>query len=289
MVTPFNADGAVDYGRFWQLARFLAGNGSDGLLVSGTTGESPTLSSIEKTTLFKAAVDAVGAGASGERKAWVIAGTGTYDTRESIALTERAADIGCDAVLAVTPYYSRPPQEGLYRHFAAIAEATDLPLVLYNIPGRTARLIEVETMVRLSEHPGIVATKDAVDDIDYTEREISAVQSDFAVYAGSDHMILPIVRAGGVGVISVASHLAGPAIARLVEAGVSGDDDEAQRIDDALKPLYEALFLEPNPMPLKGGLNALWDDVGSPRLPLLDASPQTIKLIEEAMVAATEV
>ena len=283
IITPFSSDGEVDYATFWRLCRHLVSHGSDGVVVAGTTGESPTLTSVEKVALFKAAVDAVG------DRATVVAGVGTYDTRESIDMAERAAAVGCDGLMAVTPYYSKPPQSGLHAHFTAIADATDLPLLLYNIPGRTARLIEIDTLASLAEHPSIVAVKDAVDDIDYTRRSIEALPEGFAVYSGSDSMTRDIVTAGGVGVVSVASHLAGPHIRQMVEAIIAGDDAEAERLDTLLAPLFESLFLEPNPMPLKGGLNALWDHVGQPRLPLVAATPQTVKLVEEAMAAVVEV
>ncbi len=280
VLTPFDQEGAVDYATFWRLLRYLADRGSEGVVVCGTTGESPTLSEVEKVALFKAAVEAVG------DRMKVVAGTGTYDTAESVALSERAAEVGVDGLMAVTPYYSKPPQEGLYRHFRAIAGATDLPLMLYNIPGRTARLIEIDTLVQLAGHPRIVAVKDAVDDLEFTRKQLAALPHDFAVYAGSDHMTKDIVMAGGVGVVSVASHLAGPQITRLVEASLAGDEEEAAAVDTALTPLYDALFVEPNPMPLKAGMGSMWGPVGEPRLPLVPAAPATLKLLEEAMETA---
>lgn len=280
VITPFDEDGAVDYGTFWRLTRHLSDNGSDGIVVAGTTGESPTLSKVEKIALFKAAVDAVG------ERITVIAGTGTYDTRESIELTERAAEVGCDAVMAVTPYYSRPPQEGLYRHFTAIADASELPVLLYNIPSRTARLIEVDTLARLAAHPNIVAVKDAVDDIDFTSQAVEVLPAEFAVYSGSDAMTKSIIEAGGVGVVSVASHLAGNEVKRLVTATRDGDSAESSKYHDGLMPLFDALFVEPSPMPVKAGLNAVWGNVGDPRLPLVPASEDTVRLIESALESA---
>ncbi len=277
MVTPFDASGAVDYGQVWKLAQFLVSEGSDGIVVAGTTGESPTLSSEEKVAVFRAVVDAVG------EKATVVAGTGTYDTRESVELTRRAAEVGCDAVMAVTPYYSKPPQEGLFRHFTAIADASDLPLLLYNIPGRTSRRIEVETLQRLAEHPSILGVKDAVEDLDFTARTIEACGDDLTVYSGSDVFTLPMMAAGAVGVVSVASHLAGPQVRRMVHAARSGDLGTATKIHQALVPLFGALFLEPNPIPLKAGLNQLWGDVGVPRLPLIEAQPATLKAVVDAV------
>ncbi|MCP3975457.1 MAG: 4-hydroxy-tetrahydrodipicolinate synthase [bacterium] len=282
MMTPFDSDGGVDYGAFWKLVRHLLANGSDGVLVSGTTGESPTLSGAEKVALFKAAVDAAG------DRGVVIAGTGTYNTRESVEMSRKAADAGCHALLAVTPYYSKPPQSGLYRHFTAIADSTDLPLMLYNIPGRTSRLIAVDTLVELAAHPKIVAVKDAVDDITYTRRELEALPDDFAVYAGSDSMIRDIVEAGGVGVVSVASHLVGPLVRRLVEAAAAGDEAVARKLHDGLTPLFEALFVEPSPMPLRAAMSKMWAEVGEPRLPLVPAADETLGMLEEAMEAASK-
>jgi len=283
VLTPFDADGAVDYGVFWKLIRHLADNGSDGVVVSGTTGESPTLSKPEKIALFKAAVEAAG------DRMKVIAGTGTYNTAESIALTEQAAGVGVDAVMAVTPYYSKPPQAGLVKHFTAIAEASDLPVMLYNIPGRTARLIEVETLVELAHHDRIIAVKDAVGDLDFTKRAIRELPEGFAVYSGDDGATKAMVEANGVGVVSVAAHFAGNQIQKMIAAVIEGDGDEAERIQSKLNPLFEALFVEPSPMPLKVGMCALWDNVGAPRLPLVPGSEETLEKIKAAYEAAQEV
>jgi 4-hydroxy-tetrahydrodipicolinate synthase len=282
VITPFGNDGSIDYGTFWRLTRFLADHGSDGIVVGGTTGESPTLSKVEKVALYKAAVDAVG------DRMTVIAGAGTYNTRESVELARRAADSGVHGVMAVTPYYSKPPQEGLFRHFTAIADATELPMMLYNIPSRSCRLIEVETLVRLAENPRIVAVKDAVDDLDFTRREIEALPEGFAVYSGSDAMTREIIRLNGVGVVSVAAHLAGDKIRAMVDAAVQGDAEEADRLNGLLGPLNEALFLESSPMPLKAGLDIAWDPVGDPRLPLIPASDDTRAALERALAALSE-
>ena len=278
IITPFHEDGSVDFGTFTRLAVHLVDHGSDGLVVCGTTGESPTLTAVEKVALYRAAVDAVG------DRAVVVAGTGTYDTRESIEFTERAAEVGCHAAMAVTPYYSKPPQEGIFRHMTAIADATDLPLMVYNIPGRTCRLIEVETLQRLADHPNIVAVKDAVDDIAWTTEQIAALPEGFAVYSGSDDLTLEILRAGGVGVVSVAAHLVGDQISAMIEAGLAGKDEEADRLHLGLMPLFTALFVEPSPMPLKAGLSMAWDAVGEPRLPLVPPSDQTVTTVREALV-----
>jgi 4-hydroxy-tetrahydrodipicolinate synthase len=280
MITPFDDAGAVDHGRVWDLARHLIGSGSDGIVVAGTTGESPTLSDDEKVAVFKGVRDAVGG------RGTVIAGTGTYDTAHSVHLTRAAADVGCDGVMAVTPYYNRPSQEGLYRHFVAIADATSLPVLLYNIPSRTGRRIEVETIARLAEHPNIVAVKDAVGDLSFTSATRLAVGDEFGIYSGDDVLTLPMIAAGGEGVVSVAAHLAGVQIKRMVTAAHDGDWETARRLHLALYPLNKALFLEPNPMPLKAALNALWEPVGDPRLPLVTASEETVKAVKEALTLA---
>ena len=282
MITPFTADGAVDYEQVWNLSRYLVDNGSDGIVVAGTTAESPTLSNEEKVALFKAVLDAVG------DKAFVVAGTGTYNTAESIALSKRAADLGCHGIMAVTPYYSKPPQEGLFRHFTAIADSTDLPFIVYNIPGRTSRLIEIDTLARLSEHPQIVAVKDAVDSVGFTSRTLDACGDGLAIYSGNDDLTLPIIAAGGVGVVSVASHLAGNQIKRMVTSARHGDLGTATKIHQELMPLFEALFVEPSPMPLKAALNELWGPVGEPRLPLVPASTETLELVKDAVARAQQ-
>lgn len=283
VLTPFDEDGAVDYGVFWKLIRHLADNGNDGVVVTGTTGESPTLSKPEKVALYKAAVEAAG------DRMEVIAGTGTNNTAESVALTEQAATVGVDAVMAVTPYYSKPPQQGLVKHFTAIAEASNLPLMLYNIPGRTGRLIEVPTLVELANHDKIIAVKDAVGDGDYTSRAIAELPEGFAVYSGDDARTKDIVYAGGVGAISVAAHLVGSQIQKMIAAIVEENHDEANRIHDALMPIFGALFVEPSPMPLKAGMTALWENVGQPRLPLVPASEETIEKVKAGYEIAQDV
>ncbi|MDX1691318.1 MAG: 4-hydroxy-tetrahydrodipicolinate synthase [Acidimicrobiia bacterium] len=280
MITPFADDGAVDHATVWDLVHHLLATGSDGIVVAGTTGESPTLSDDEKLALFRAVKDAAG------ERGTVVAGTGTYDTAHSVHLTEAAAEIGCDGVMAVTPYYSRPSQEGLYRHFVAIADASDLPVLLYNIPSRTGRRIEVETIARLSEHPNIVAVKDAVGSVAFTSETRVAVGDEFGIYSGDDVLTLPMIAAGGEGVVSVAAHLAGVQIQRMVTAALEGDWALARRLHLALFPLNKALFLEPNPMPLKAALNALWEPVGEPRLPLVTASDETVQAVKEALGTA---
>ncbi len=280
MITPFDSSGAVDHGTGGELARHLVDTGNDGIVVAGTTGESPTLDVDEKVALFKAVVDAVG------DRAFVVAGTGTYDTAESLQLTTRAIEVGVHGVMAVTPYYSRPPQQGLFEHFIAIAEASSVPVLLYNIPSRTSRRIEVETLVRLAEHDRIVAVKDAVGDLGFTTDTINACGDNLAVYSGDDLLTLPMMSVGAAGVVSVGAHLAGEQIAAMIEAAVSGNWEEARRLHLALAPLCRALFVEPNPMPVKAALSAFWQSVGEPRLPLVPASADTVTAIKEALAIA---
>jgi 4-hydroxy-tetrahydrodipicolinate synthase len=277
MITPFTEAGQVDYEKVWRLARHLTDHGSDGLVVTGTTGESPTLGADEKIAIYRTVVESVTG-----RDVRVIAGTGTYDTAESVHLSRRAADAGVHGLLAVTPYYSRPSQEGLIAHFNAIADATDLPVMLYNIPGRTARRIEVETLKKLSDHPRIRAVKDAVMDIDFTSQTCHDAP-ELAVYSGQDSYTWPMMAVGAVGVVSVISHLAGDAVAAMVKAAAAGDTGRARDLHHQLLPLALACFVEPNPAPVKAALNALWEPMGVPRLPLLAASESTVAAIKEAL------
>jgi 4-hydroxy-tetrahydrodipicolinate synthase len=278
MITPFSATGEVDHEKAWRLARYLSDNGSDALVVTGTTGESPTLSSTEKLALYKTVVDAV----SG-KDTYVIAGTGNYNTAESVELTEKAAALGCHGVLAVTPYYNKPSQAGLLAHFTAIADV-GVPVMLYNIPGRTARLIELETVARLSEHENIVAIKDAVESVDFTSQTVNLIPG-FPVYSGQDSHTWPMMAVGAIGVVSVIAHLAGRVVASMVKAALNGDSEEARRLHHMLLPLCESCFLETNPAPLKGAMSRLWEPVGDVRLPLLNASEETLIAIEKAVGA----
>ena len=276
MITPFTDGGEVDHQAAWRLARYLTEQGSDALVVAGTTGESPTLNDDERIALFRTVVEAVA-----EKETKVVAGTGTYDTRHSVELTERAAEAGVDAVLAVTPYYNKPTQEGLVAHFTAIADV-GLPVMLYNIPGRTGKRIEIETLSRLAAHANVVAVKDAVLDLEFTSETINRIP-DLPVYSGQDSLTLPMVAVGAVGVVSVISHLAGRTLKAMLEATASGDWEEARRLHHLLLPLCTACFLETNPAPVKAAVNAFWEPVGKPRLPLVEASPETVTAIEKAL------
>ncbi|MDK1017988.1 MAG: 4-hydroxy-tetrahydrodipicolinate synthase [Actinomycetota bacterium] len=282
IITPFTSEGPIDYAAFWRLVRHVAENGTESIVVCGTTGESPTLSKPEKMALFAAAVDAA------PDTVKVVAGGTNNDTAESIEFAISAAESGVDGVMAVTPYYSKPPQHGIIAHMHAIADATDLPVMIYNIPGRTGTLIEIDTLVEICEHPNVVAVKDAVDDLDWSRRAIEALPEGIAVYSGSDELTRDLVAMGAVGVVSVASHLAGREIAEMVDAVIEGDEEKADALHRLLMPLNEALFAEPNPMPLKGALTEYWDAVGVPRLPLMSAKPDSVEAVGRALKAITE-
>ncbi len=285
MVTPFDASGAVDLGAMRALAAYLIDHGSDGLVVCGTTGESPTLTHEEKLALFEAVVEESG------NRASVIAGTGTYNTAESIALTREAAERGVDGCLLVTPYYSKPPQNGLLAHFRAIADASPVPLVPYDIPGRTSRRIERSTMVELASHDRIVAVKDAVGDAGETAKlraELDAAgHSSFEIYSGDDPLLLPHLAAGAVGIVSVCSHLVGPRLKEILSAWDDGKIEEAQRIYHELLPLMAVIMgITASPIPVKAAMAMLGHAVGEPRLPLVPPTSEERAAIEQALEQA---
>jgi 4-hydroxy-tetrahydrodipicolinate synthase len=263
-VTPFDADGAVNLTRFRELATFLVDNGSDGLVVTGTTGESPTLTDEERFELYAAAIDAVG------DRATVVAGTGTYDTRHSVHLTEQAHELGVDGFLVVTPYYNKPPPRGIVEHVKRIAAVTDKPIVYYNIPGRVVTLVSVETLAELAEIPNVVAVKQAWDDLDDARRIVQETALD--LYAGDDNLILPFLELGGVGGVCVHTHVVGPQVKEQITRFKHGDADAARRIDGELAPVYEILKLTVGPIGIKAALNLLGRDVGGLRLPLVEAT-----------------
>ena len=285
MLTPFNADGSLDVAGARQLAKHLIDKGCDGLVVSGTTGESPTLSKDEKLTLFEAVLDEVGDRAS------VIAGTGSYDTAESIALTKEVGPMGVAACLTVTPYYSKPPQNGLIAHFTAIADASSVPLMLYDIPGRTGRRVERPTLVKLAEHPNIVAVKDAIGDAGETalvRTDLDAAgHNDFEIYSGDDVLLLPHLAAGATGIVSVCSHLVAPQMKQIFEARRDGKVDEARRIYLELVPLFTTIMtLTASPIPVKAATAMLGLPAGPPRLPLVEATPDEKAAIRSALEVA---
>jgi 4-hydroxy-tetrahydrodipicolinate synthase len=262
IVTPFDGDGAVDVEKFRELAAFLVDHGSDGLVVAGTTGESPTLSDDEKLELFSAAVDAVG------DRATVIAGTGTYDTRHSAHMTERADALGVDGFLVVTPYYNKPPQRAIVRHFEEIAARTDKPIVAYNIPARVVINIEPQTIARLAEIDNVTAVKQAHGDLD--EARFIAQETRLDLYSGDDPVTLAFLELGGLGVVSVTSHVWGTQIKEMIRRFRAGDVDGARALHEELGPSYELLKVQTNPIAIKGALNLLGHDVGGHRLPMVE-------------------
>lgn len=268
MVTPMDRTLAVDYDRAAALAKRLVERGSDGLVVCGTTGESPTLTDEEKVRLFHTIREAVG------RRAAVIAGTGTYNTAHSIHLTTEAERAGCDGVLLVNPYYNKPSQEGLYQHFKAIAESTRLAVMLYNIQGRTSVNCEPATVARLAQIPNIVAIKEASGSLDQMSQIRKVTPPEFLLYSGDDSLTLPLLAVGGHGVVSVASHLAGREIREMIEAFVAGDVRGATAMHLRLWPLFKVLFITTNPVPVKAALALAGFDAGSLRLPLVEATPK---------------
>ena len=278
MVTPFTADGEVDVDRFRDLATYLVDNGSDGLVVCGTTGESPTLSDREKLLLFAAARDAVGERAS------VIAGTGTYDTSHSVHLTKQAATLGVDGVLVVTPYYNKPPQRAIVKHFEAIAAASDLPVIAYNIPGRVIVNIEPITISRLAEIDTIVAVKQAHDDLD--EARFIADQTRLDLYSGDDPNTLAFLDVGAVGVVSVTAHLWGMQIAEMIRLHRERDYEGARALDAEMAPSYDLLRIQTNPIPIKAALNLTGHTVGGHRLPMVEPSKDELAQIRSCLERA---
>jgi len=277
MVTPFRGDHAVDVDGAQRLASHLLDNGSDAIVVSGSTGESPTLTHKEKAELFRA----VGEVTRGRGK--LICGTGTYSTAETLELTQAAEDAGADGLLVVTPYYNKPPQRGLIAHFERVADATDLPLIVYNIPGRTATRIEHDTLLQLAERTNIVAVKDSTGDFQGVSRLLAEAPAGFEVYSGDDWATFGYVCLGAVGVVSVASHLVGPQIRQMIELIGAGDVPTARKIHEALSPLFNALFITSNPIPLKAALEMLGLPAGVPRLPLVPATPEERDRVRRAL------
>jgi 4-hydroxy-tetrahydrodipicolinate synthase len=278
IVTPFGEDGSVDLERFRELCLHLVGNGSDGLVVAGTTGESPTLSDDERFSLFETAVHAVGG------RATVIAGTGTYSTAHSVHLTERAHELGVDGYLVVTPYYNKPPPRGIVEHFRAIAEASDKPIVVYNIPQRVVVNLEPDTIVQLAEIPSVSAVKQATEDLGQARRILA--ETDLDLYAGNDDLIYPFLELGGVGGVCVHTHVVGTRVKEMIRRFREGDADGAKAIDEELKPLIGALAVTTNPIPVKAALNLLGHDVGGLRLPLVEATEEETEVVREALERA---
>jgi len=277
MVTPFGENGELDYGQAKKLALALLNSGSEGLVVVGTTGESPTLVRQEEMRLFSEVKSAVGS------RGMVIANTGSNSTAEAIEATKGAEQTGVDACLLVVPYYNKPTQEGLYQHFKAVAQNTSLPCILYNVPSRTVASLSVETVIRLSQIDNIIGIKEASGNLDQIARIISGAREGFLVWSGNDSDTLPILALGGYGVVSVASHLVGNQIKEMIDSFVGGRIEEAAGIHRRLLPLVNALFIISNPIPVKYALNHIGFNLGKPRLPLTEADEKTAAIIRETL------
>ena len=277
MVTPFSGEGAVDYEQAKKLALALLNSGSDGLVVVGTTGESPTLTREEELRLFSEVKSAIG------QRGAVIAGTGSNNTAEALETTKEAERIGVDACLLVVPYYNKPTQEGLYQHFRTIAQSTSLPCILYNVPSRTVTSLSAETIIKLSHIDNIIGVKEASGNLDQVSKIINDAKAGFLVWSGNDSDTLPILALGGYGVISVASHLVGNQIRGMIDSIISGKVDEAASTHRRLLPLVNALFIVSNPIPIKYALNYIGFNVGKPRLPLTELDEKSAAVIRETL------
>ncbi|KJS23525.1 MAG: dihydrodipicolinate synthase [Clostridiaceae bacterium BRH_c20a] len=280
MVTPFDKDLEVDYKKAQELAQYLIANGNDGIVVAGTTGESPALSNSEKLNLFKAVKEVVG------KKGQVIAGTGSNSTKDSIELTQAAAESGVDGVMLVVPYYNKPPQDALYQHFSAIAQTTKLPILLYNVPGRTSTNMLPDTISKLSKVPNIIAIKEAAGDMDQVSAIKALVSEDFFIYSGDDSLTLPMLALGGYGVVSVAGHIVGKEIKEMINNYLVGNIKEAQKLHQSLFPLFKTMFITTNPIPVKTAVNLIGIEVGEMRLPMISATKEQkdeiLKILGEA-------
>lgn len=279
MVTPFDQAGNIDYQATKKLIDHLLLNGTDALVVNGTTGESPTLSKEEKLSLLDFVVHYV------NKRVPIIAGTGSNNTMESIELTKKAQEIGVDGVMLVTPYYNKPSQEGMFQHFTAIANATTLPVMLYNIPGRSVVRLNVDTIVRLSKQDNIVAIKEATGDLDAISAIVSQTPANFRLYSGDDNLVLPILALGGYGVVSVSSHIVGNEMQQMTHAYLSGHVADATFIQQQLAPIIKALFIAPNPTAVKEALAMTGYPVGSVRLPLIPLNQNERAILIDALQA----
>lgn len=279
MITPFDANNHVDFNTMTTLIEHLIRNGTEGLVITGTTGESATLSSEEREEIYEHVVNVV------NKRVPVLAGTGTNDTKSSIIQTKIASKFGVDGIMLVSPYYNRPNQAGLYEHFNTIANSTDLPIMLYNIPGRTSVYIEPETIIELSKIENIVSVKESNGNLDHITTIIANTPSEFTVYSGDDSMTLPIMAVGGTGVVSVASHIIGIEINKMVKSFIAGNISEAGQLHRELLPIMNALFMSPSPAPVKAALKLKGLDVGSVRLPLVDLTKEEQKMLKQLIIS----
>ena len=277
MVTPFSPDGAIDYAQTSNLIEHLIANGTDSIIVSGTTGESPTLTAVEKNELLEFVLKVV------DKRIPVIAGTGTNNTAESIALTRAAELSGADGIMLVTPYYNKPDQKGMFAHFSAIAENTSLPILLYNIPGRSVVNLLPETVIALSKIKNIRAMKEASGNLEQMAEIIEGTSDDFDVYSGDDSLTLPLLAIGGKGIISVSSHVVGNEMQEMIRAFQNGDTNKAADIHRSLLPVFKALFSTPNPVPVKYALKKAGIPTGGVRLPLVAINVKEASVVDQAL------
>jgi len=280
MVTPFTPQGEVDYKRAQELAEALIASGTDGLVVTGTTGESPTLTSEEKLGLYRAVREAIG------NRATIVAGTCNYNTAESIELSNEALHAGVDGILGTVPYYNKPPQHALYAHFKAIAEAVNAPIILYNVPSRTATNMSAETTIKLSQISNIIGLKDAGGDLQVTAQIVEESAPGFLVWSGDDVQTIPLMSVGGYGIVSVASHLVGKQIQEMIGHFLAGRVGEAAALHRKLRPFFNACFVTTNPIPLKYALRKIGFDVGSVRLPLVEPEAAQAAVVDAALAGA---
>jgi 4-hydroxy-tetrahydrodipicolinate synthase len=275
IITPFDSNGVLSTDTLWRLCRKLIHEKSDGLVLSGTTGESPNLTKEDRKIIYSTAKDSVG------DKAKIIAGTGTYSTRESIEYTKMANDLGVDGIMIVTPYYSKPSQIGILQHFEEISKNTDLPIMAYNIPGRTATLVEIDTLEKLVDEIGIHSIKDAVGDLNFSKTELEVLKDKVDIYSGNDGETIEFMKMGGKGVVSVASHLVGNEIFNLINHVLNDEIESAEQLQTQLLPFFDLLFEEPSPGPVKYLLTETWEDVGKPLMPITNVSDDLAsKLLE---------
>ncbi|HWQ42462.1 MAG TPA: 4-hydroxy-tetrahydrodipicolinate synthase [Desulfosporosinus sp.] len=282
MVTPMNDAFEVNYEEAVRLAKYLVSHGSDGVVVCGTTGESPTVSVDEKVKLFRVVKEALG-------KTPVIAGIGSYSTEATISLARQAVTTGVDGFLVVVPYYNKPSQEGMFQHFKAIAEATSVPLILYNVPGRTSANLMPATVKRLAEIPNIVALKEAAGSIDQVSELKRMLPPEFAIYSGDDSMTLPMLALGCYGVISVAAHVIGDEMKEMVDAWLAGDSVQARKLHLELFPMFKGIFVTSNPVPIKALVEMIGIKAGSVRLPLVNATPEEVKFLKDLLLETKKV
>jgi 4-hydroxy-tetrahydrodipicolinate synthase len=280
MITPYDEELQVNYAKAAELAEYLANNGTEGIVVSGTTGEAPALSDEEKLHLFAAVKGEM------QERIPVWAGTGSNDTRHTVELSREAEKIGVDGIMLVCPYYNKPSQEGLYQHFKQVAEAVALPVLLYNIPGRTGINLLPETVARLAEIENIAAVKEASGNLDQVSALINMLPDDMLIYSGDDSLTLPMMALGAQGIVSIASHLIGNQMREMIAAFLNGDVKRAANLHKQLFPIFKGLFITSNPVPLKEALNQLGMNVGGLRLPLAEANANEKKFIGELLLGA---